>query len=358
MTIFSRKKDRLLGIPSLLALGGLEAERVGRMPEEVKSAAILCLTRPKNLIIALPFFTALKRKYPECRITVFTSEDNMRLAPLIDEADTFVRINPASLGESSEIIRASDTFDLWADLGTWSRFEAILSIKAPARYKVGFKTVGEMRHFAYDRVADYNKRADYSDNISKLAALIGLKIDYSALRPQKAEEDPKSIIFNMFPDSEEEKVRCWSGENWKKLTESMFKKGYKISVIGEKKHVLEADKFVESLSSGMDVDYLVGRLDMPALKNLILKTSAIVSVDAYPLYLARYLGTSCLGLFGPTYPRGVYFGGSAGITANVNCIGCQNFYGDEKCLVGKPICMDSIRPEEAEEFLLKNAGES
>lgn len=360
MNSISKRADKLLGIPVLFTLAGLESERSHKLTETVKSAAFLCLSSARDLIMALPFFSAFKYKYPECEITVFTVEENTEVAGLISEADRIVKLFPDNRSRSADIVKGFRNFDIWVDLGVWSRFEAIISIKALAKYKIGFKTPGEMRHFAYDRITEYNPKKHRAENFAKLASLLGLKIDLAshAMELGNHNPKPKTLVVNIFADNGKENNRLWPFENWKILLESLAKKGYKISLIGDKSQVAQADKFSESLSTSVDMDYHVGRLDMEGLKTLLLGSELVVSIDAMPLYLARHIGVPAVGIFGPTYPCGTYFnvGRNEAIVAGVNCVGCQNVYGDEKCHLKSIECMPSITPATVEERIMQICG--
>ena len=356
MTIFSNKKDKLLGIPLLFTLGGFSGERFSTFNGKINSAGFLRIGSPKDIIASTDFFEKFKCKYPDCKVTLFT--DIVDFYPPISQIDTVIKFDGRNINKNAAIISASGVFDLWVDLGVWSRFEAVLSLKAKANYKIGFRTQGEMRHFAYDRVANYDRSIHFTDNLTKLAALVGVKFntDVSKVR-KKTNVDPKSIVINMFPDVDKHKNRMWSFINWKNLTENLSKKGYRISIIGDKSYSSLADKFVESLSAEADVDYLVGRIDSEGVWNLLIKSALLVSIDATPIYIALRAGVPVVGLFAPTYPIGNFFTGydklNESVTSNHPCIGCQNKYGDEDCFQKKTDCMDSILWKDVEQRILK-----
>lgn len=357
MINISRFKDKLIGMPWLLALSGMTPDKKHEIQEEVTSVGILCLNSASDIVLALPFFIGVKCRFPNCKITIFTSEENMRFMPLIDDADEIIKLNVKSINECIETVKSASFFDVWIDMGVWSHFEAILSFKAQGKYKIGFKSFGEMRHFAYDRVADFDINKHMFENLSKLFSLLWIKIDaelYNASKTNKGKS--KTVVINMFADYEKDDCNIWDMANWKKLIESLSKKGYKISIIGDKFRTSVADKLVESLNSSTDVDYLVGRLDAQALYKLLSQTETVISVDSFVLYLGRYAGASAVGLFGPTYPGGNYFangGKNHAHLAKNPCIGCRNKYGDEKCVMKKPVCMNSIDYEEVEKSVLK-----
>ncbi len=287
---------------------------------------------------------AFKERYPESELVYFTGKDNYGAASLIASVDKVIEIYPESIRKSVNTVKASGFFDLWVDFGPWSRFESIMTFFAGAGYKIGFRTDGEFRHFAYDAVADLVPKRHLCDNIASLMSLAGIKICSGPHFAAPAPAEKNLVIFNMFPDRPEHGARRWGEENWKYLLSRLSKKGYRIALTGNKPDSEEADKFTESLGSDFDVDYLVGRLEGKELLETLSKASLVISVDSWILYIAAAMNVPVLGLYGPTSPE-MYapVGSRAGfIKSGAVCCGCQNIYGEEACRINEPVCMDSI----------------
>ena len=64
------------------------------------------------------------------------------------------------------------------------------------------------------------------------------------------------------------------------------------------------------------------------------------------MHTGAFLGRKVVGLYGPTdKKRYAPVGSNVYIVSSSGCYGCQNLYGDEKCTMDKPDCMDSIPVE-------------
>ncbi len=289
----------------------------------------------------------LKKTYPNAKITYFTGEDNFNIASEIEGIDNTVRLFSNDLSKSMKIVKNAGHFDLWIDFGAWSRFEAIMTQTAKASYKIGFKTEGEHRHFAYDKVADYSFDIHETANYSFLLSSIGLKVNKNEIEVKQAEiADDKIVVIDIFADNIEQNNRKYSQSNWKIIVEHLNKLGYRAALIGDKKNLEEAEAFNELAGSSADIDFLVGRLDFADKIKLISSAALIISCDTSVLHTGVFLGKKVVGLYGPTdKKRYSPVGDNVYIIYSNGCSGCQNLYGDEKCTMDKPDCMDSIPVE-------------
>ena len=274
-------------------------------------------------------------------------EDNFNIASEIEGIDNTVRLFSNDLSKSMKIVKNAGHFDLWIDFGAWSRFEAIMTQTAKASYKIGFKTEGEHRHFAYDKVADYSFDIHETTNYSFLLSSIGLKVNKNEIEVKQAEiADDKIVVIDIFADNIEQNNRKYSQSNWKIIVEHLNKLGYRAALIGDKKNLEEAEAFNELAGSSADIDFLVGRLDFADKIKLISSAALIISCDTSVLHTGVFLGKKVVGLYGPTdKKRYSPVGDNVYIIYSNGCSGCQNLYGDEKCTMDKPDCMDSIPVE-------------
>lgn len=342
-----KKKDSLIGLPVLFTLTGFSNVRQAHKPEFISKIALLKITSVRDTIFTSSSVKALKKAYPNAKITYFTGEDNFNIASEIEGVDNTIRLFSNDLSKSMKIVKNAGHFDLWIDFGAWSRFEAIMTQTAKASYKAGFKTEGEHRHFAYDKVADYSFDAHESSNYAFLLSSIGVKVDNSEIEVKQPENiDEKLIIIDIFADNPEQNNRKYSQNNWKIIVEHINKLGYRAALIGDKKDLEEAEVFNELAGSSADIDFLVGRLDFTDKLKLISNASLIIAGDTSTLHIGAFLGRKVIGLYGPTdKKRYAPLGSDIFILSSNGCSGCQNLYGDEKCTMDKPDCMDSIPVE-------------
>lgn len=344
-----KKKDSLIGLPVLFTLTGLSNIRQAHKPDTINKIALIKITSVRDTIFTSFAIKALKKAYPNASITYFTGEDNFNIASVLNGVDNTVRLFSNDLSKSMKIVKNAGHFDLWVDFGAWSRFEAIMTQTAKASYKAGFKTEGEHRHFAYDKVADYSFDIHETANYSFLLSSIGIKVNNDDIEiPQVENIDDKLVIIDIFADNLEENNRKYSQNNWKLIVEHINKSGYRAALIGDKKDLEEAETFNELAGSSADIDFFVGRLDFADKLKLISSAALVISCDTSILHIGAFLGKKVIGLYGPTdKKRYAPVGNSKDIyiLSSNGCSGCQNLYGDEKCTMDKPDCMDSIPVE-------------
>ncbi len=341
-----KKKDSLIGLPVLFALTGFSNIRQVHKPEVVNKIALLKINSVRDIIFTAQSVKALKKAYPNAKITYFTGEDNFNTASIIPGIDNAVRLFHNDLSKSMKIVKNAGHFDLWIDFGAWSRFEAIMSQTAKASYKIGFKTDGEHRHFAYDKAADYSFDIHETANYAFLLSSIGIHVDNNMVEKSQEEDNQKLVVIDIFADNQAQNTRKYSQNNWKVIVEHLNKAGYRAALIGDKKDIEEAENFNELAGSKADIDFLVGRLDFSDKLKLISTSSLVIAGDTSILHIGAFLGRKVIGLYGPT-DKNRYgpVGKNVYVISSNGCSGCQNLYGDEKCTMDKPDCMESIPVE-------------
>lgn len=342
-----KKKDSLIGLPVLFTLTGFSNIRQAHKPEVINKIAVLKITSVRDTVFTAASVKALKKAYPNAKITYFTDEDNFHIASEIEGIDNTVRLFSNDLSKSMKIVKNAGHFDLWIDFGAWSRFEAIMTQTAKASYKAGFKTEGEHRHFAYDKVADYSFDIHETINYAFLLSSIGIKVNNSEIEAKHTENiNDKLVIIDIFADSPEQNNRKYSQNNWKIIVEHLNKLGYRAALIGDKKDIEEAEAFNELAGSSADIDFFVNRLDFADKLKLISSAALVIAGDTSILHTGAFLGKKVIGLYGPTdKKRYAPVGSNIYILSSTGCSGCQNLYGDEKCTMNTPDCMDSIPVE-------------
>lgn len=338
-----KKKDSLIGLPVLFTLTGFSNVRNSYKPEVINKIAVLKATSVRDIIFTANAINSLKAQYPNAGITYFAGEDNFNMASNLDGVSNAVRLFTNDLTKSMKIVKNAGYFDLWIDFGAWSRFEAIMTHTAKASYKVGFKTDGEYRHFAYDKIAEYSFDKHYAKNVDFLISTLDIKVTPINFPTRDNKIVEQLVVIDIFADNQAQSNRKWSQQNWKIIVEHISKLGYRVALIGSKKDIEEAEVFNELLGSGIDFDFLVGRLDFTDTVKLLKKAALLISGDTASLHTASYYGVPVIGLYGPT-DKEKYgpLNENAVVISSYGCSSCQILYGDEKCSMTHADCMDSI----------------
>lgn len=340
-----KKKDSLIGLPVLFTLSGFSSIRNAFKPEIVNKIAVLKINSVRDVIFTKNAIKALKKAYPNASITYFAGEDNFHMASELEGVSNTIRLFINDLSKSIKIVKNAGHYDLWIDFGVWSRFEAIMTQSAKASYKIGFKTEGEHRHFAYDKVVEYSFESHYTNNLSFLLSSIGVRADDIKEEPQERLDILRQVVIDIFADNDDQNNRKWSHNNWKTIVDYINKQGYRVILIGGKKDIEESEIFNELAGSKADIDFLVGRLDFAETVKLYKQSALMIAGDTASLHIAAYYNMPVIALYGPT-EKSKYgpIGNNVYVVSSTGCSGCQSLYGDEKCSMDVPDCMESISP--------------
>lgn len=340
-----KKKDSLIGLPVLFTLSGFSSIRNAFKPEIINKIAVLKINSIRDVVFTKNAVKALKKAYPNATITYFAGEENFNMASELGGVSNTVRLFINDLSKSIKIVKNAGHYDLWIDFGVWSRFEAIMTQSAKASYKIGFKTEGEHRHFAYDKVVEYSFDSHYTKNLNFLLSSIGVRTDDIKEEPQERLDILRQVVIDIFADNADQNNRKWSHNNWKTIVEHINKQGYRVILIGGKKDIEESETFNELAGSKADIDFLVGRLDFAETVKLYKQSALMIAGDTASLHIAAYYNMPVIALYGPT-EKSKYgpIGNNVYVVSSNGCSGCQALYGDEKCSMEVPDCMESISP--------------
>jgi ADP-heptose:LPS heptosyltransferase len=146
------------------------------------------------------------------------------------------------------------------------------------------------------------------------------------------------------------KTREWPIEHWADLvTRLKSESGAEVVQIG---HDTYASGETCASSRARGATDWVGRLSIDQMLALLKVADLFVGIDSGMLHLAGAVGTSCVGIFGPTDPscRLPIGSPSTGVTAEVPCLGCHHDTdGPGHWMTGCPYdirCMSSLKAED------------
>jgi heptosyltransferase III len=240
---------------------------------------------------------------PGVTVVLITGEDNRELAPMILEAgDEHVVISPFRLVGSISALRAAK-LDVLVDFGAWVRFDAALSALSGARWRVGFKTAGHARHFAYDATVEYSGVVHEVDNNRRLVALMGVKsASLPQIRASGQSKSPKPFaVLHAWPGGFKSHVREWPEERWVELATRLASRGWSIVLTGgpgdRERSAALASRMTQR---GVEVLDRAGQWRIAELANELAASEVTVSVNTGVMHLAAAVGARTVGLQGPT----------------------------------------------------------
>ena len=298
--------------------------QVGNMPQEYKNILIIKPSALGDVVTALPAVNALKRRYPDAKITWLIRPEFARIldsAPAVDQILIFDRKLTGKWWRSPKAFKSLKNlfselknahFDLVIDLQGLFR-TAFFALITGCNKRFGMKTAREGAAFFYtDKIDLPTDSFHVVDHYLSIAAAAGASAD----NPDFAFSPPSSAIAaadNLLTDSNitdryiifvpgaAHEIKCWPAQNFAQLADNLNKEfGLPIVAVGTagEKQIVEN---INSIANTNIID-LTGKTDLPALSAIMTKASLIVTNDTGPGNLAVAANAPMVMIFGPTNP--------------------------------------------------------
>ncbi|MBT8487295.1 MAG: glycosyltransferase family 9 protein [Gemmatimonadetes bacterium] len=296
--------------------GGQPALTLGKPPREI---CIVMLSAIGDAVHVLPVANALKRQWPDSRITwVIQPVPHLMVKdhPAIDDFIVFRRRRGWSAWRGFQEIMESfrgRRFDLLLGLQVYFKAGLITAL-APARVKLGFDRVRARDAqwlFTTDRIPSRGQR-HVQDQYFEFLDHLGIDPEPVQWRMEftEAERREQSAFFHelgrpacavVVGTSKLEKN--WHAEGYARVLEEVeAKHGLRPVIVGGPSEVerrIAAE--VEKLTSATVVDALGD--DLRKLMWIVDGSALLISPDTGPLHISHALGTPVVGLFGYTNPK-------------------------------------------------------
>ena len=336
--------DRYLGIPLIVFLGFFRIIK-NKIPAGFKPKRIAILNISSigdNVLMSGPL-ADLKAAYPESEIHIFCGDTNYSLASLIPNVASVQKLPLTNVKQSIELVRTQEKFDLMIDFGPWPRLNALYAAFFKAKYKIGFKSTGQWRHYVYDYAILHSIQKHELDNFRDLLSPLKIKSgSLPKLNINTFESDLKApyILFHPWPGGFKSFMKEWPKNNWLDLSEKMANLGYTIYITGAPADV-NASKRMADDSYGV-LNSIAGKYDLSDTCTVLKNASLLITVNTGIMHMGASLGIPIISLNGPTSVKrwGAVSEKAINVTPPGNECGYLN-YGFEYHL-NKVNCMDLI----------------
>ena len=308
--------DRYIGIPLCAFLAIFKTFR--KKSNEVRNILAIVFWGIGSSVNTLPVLRALKKMYPNAKLTVITPTKNADLLYNNKHIDDIILIDMNIFSLLKVIKQITGKYDLVVDMEHWLNISAILSFFASARI-TGFSN--RFRSLLYSDKIPFNPEKHAVLNNMELARQAGAyyklekleKIETSNNDKKFAEKflrnhginEKKELVIGICPASGETVVeRRWPKEKFAELADRLVDK-YKASIIfiGSENEKLLINN-VQALMKNKSFDSSGIKLGQSIA--LIDKCKLFISNDTGPMHIAAAQGIKTIGLFGPETP--VIFG--------------------------------------------------
>ncbi|MCR4667606.1 MAG: glycosyltransferase family 9 protein [Desulfovibrio sp.] len=312
--------DYYAGVPlSLLSalprLPGRSLARRGmRPPEEsaCRKIGFLSLGAIGDLLLLSALITALRKKLPHARFTLFTSMANAQAIPLLPGIDNHASLPLRQLPGLLSAMR-KEKLDILFDSTQWARLGTILSNLSGASVTVGFETEGQKRGAGYTWTVHHGNACHETENFLRLGRV--LYPDLSGKpelcppinRPQnplclEITETKRPAILHMWPSGISSYRKEWPAPYWADLIARLEKKGYTVFLSGGKGDREKTEAFLSS-NRALHARSMAGAFSLTDLAWVFGRTSLVVSVNTGIMHLAALCNVPTVALNGPTNPK-------------------------------------------------------
>jgi ADP-heptose:LPS heptosyltransferase len=355
--------------PLVLLVGKL-TDRNHR-PEILGDAVFIKLLGGGSLLVALPALIGFRRKYPNTRMRLLTTQDVVPFAEAMGVFDEFVVVDTRSpmdlLRSGIRSYRSCFRTDTIIDLEVHSRLTTVFSVLTCARNRLGFYLEdaywrrGVATHLVY-----FNSFAGSYHFYEKILQVLGVD-------PVSMEESRAQVLHVLGPPNEE-----WCGslvigcacsglgaerqltpEQWMKVfTQRMDPaKDRTVAFLGGPGDRPAAQAIVDGLKKtfpNLDLRNLCGETPLKESLNILAAADDFWGIDSGLMHFARLFGIRSVSYWGPTHPdtrlKPVPGLEEETVYRRVPCSPCIHVTEDPPCR-GNNICIQNLFTEEPKDWI-------
>jgi lipopolysaccharide heptosyltransferase II len=333
------------------AVGNIAVSCIPSPPDCMPSTPLnsLLLIRPGGIgdaALLAPTIHAIKKIYPQARITVLAERRNAGVFALIAAVDqTF------SYDIPREFIRALRArYDVVIDTEQWHQLSAVVARLVMAPVKIGFDTNQRRRMFT--DVVPYSHDVSEVRSFTRLQEPLGMEVPSTVVNvpfltvPKAAAAKAAELLGNLHDDPSVAifpgasiAERRWGADRFRRMAEMLSVFGIKTVVVGGKDDQQQGDEIVGGVL-GLN---LAGLTSLTETAAVIQKSALLLSGDSGVLHLAVGLGIPTVSLFGPGRAKKWAPQGERHvvITKELPCSPCTTFGTTPPCPINAK-CMQDI----------------
>jgi len=302
-----RNLDKWVGVPLLLLLGLLSQSRVRRKcPEKATRIGLLMLGVIGDSLLASAIADDLKQRYPGAVVIGFMTDANRATSEILSGIDEYIFLSIADPFEAMRTVR-KHPLDILIDCSQWARIGALLSFVARSKFKVGFKTPRQYRHFLYDACAVHRGDQHELENFRDLARCLAinptgtpkLRAELKDIPVPQLPQTPY-IVFHPWASGYRHELREWSLDKWTELGRAVIREGYYVVVSGGPSDREQSLNLAASI--GVRTLVLAGDASLPQTIAALARAAAVVAVNTGTMHLVAALDIPLVALHGPTDP--------------------------------------------------------
>ncbi len=278
--------------------------------DKINHIAILRLSALGDVCHAMLVVTAIKKRYPNAKITWITSPLEAHIVRHIPDVNVCVYDKKTGIKGMLAIRQklASISFDVLLHM-QWSLRASILSRMVKANTRVGFALSHsrEKQHWFVNELAPEPRGPHVLDALFSLAEAIDvkelpLKSDIT-LESLAVNLPPKYVVINPSASKQE---RNWTLAGYQSLIHFFAERAIPVVLTGSPAqqevnfaNTLLDDPAIEKTA----VINLVGKTSIAQMMSVIHSSALVISPDTGPAHIATLVGTPVVGLYAHSNPK-------------------------------------------------------
>lgn len=300
----NRLLDRYLGIPVLYAASLINRRQ--KRPERLTRIGVLVSPTLGDALLNSAVLQDLRLRFPDAHIIYFAADTNAGVADLLPATDRVVRLKLTSPVQTIAAIRNCE-LDVLLDFTPWQRLTAFYTTLSGAKYRVGFRSERQHRHWNYDLIADHSRDVHELDNFRSLlrAFEVPTRSEPSLKLPRtplpRFEAYAQVIVFHAWASGDRGVLREWPQEKWAALASRLAGFNTLFVVTGAPADRTKSEALCHKLKvNDLQSQVYEGKDGLRSLTALLQRTDLVVSVNTGIMHLAAILGAPTVALNGPT----------------------------------------------------------
>ncbi len=306
----ARFLDRYAGYPACALLSLFVRRAPAPLPAAPAKILVLKFWEGGLIVMAAPWYRALRRRYPGAQIHFLTLDVNAQLCGMLGVADRIIplRVSSGLAVFFRDLLAAlpalrREKYDLLLDLEFLSRFSALLTALIGAACAAGFSKEGFPRGAFHDIKVPLDLGRHMTENYRAFFAAVGVEAAAADRGPLEAavevpgcpERGVPFVVLN-FDRKDLMPERAWPREHYEAVLGRLLAEGkYQVVVISQRRVEMAERPGLINLSGGLDYRQLAG---------LFARAALFITHDSGPLHIAAAMGCPTVSIFGPETPAG------------------------------------------------------
>ena len=384
--ILHRILDRYIGSLFCLLLGTFQSRTAVQDRRTPQRILLIQLSAIGDTILTVPTVRAIRNRFPNAHLAMVASSINLQYLEGCPYIDQHIPCRLEEIMKSPQkmitFIKAlrHQKFDWVIDFEHWTRFSALIAYASGASRRIGFRAVGQHRHYLFTDVVEHVPGQHEVVNFLKIAELLECPIRETGLEVWLKKEDwdwameffnemgidPNRPVIAIQPEAGRrgEPRRRFPHDRFVAVADALMERyNAQIILTGAPAEVELSRQIAAETQSSCIV--AAGKTQINQLAALYANAEFVICGNCGPMHLAAAAGTPVVALHGPTNPSqwAPWGSGHTIVHVDVPCSPCLNLgfeYGCSALADGTSPCMHTIQVGEVlkacERYLIHGRG--